>query len=183
MGFDDSQELGLSGAKSAAPIWAEFMKRAVSLPAYRNVTSFKSPPGVISVEIDPETLQLATSECPSPRTEVFIAGTEPHEFCVKHGRHLTEWRPSSLFTKLLGLGKASAAADKNKGPGKAAETRGAGQGTESHAAASNEERGSANPSQAEGSTAAKRGPLSKFFSIFTGKKDDRKKPKSDQSQP
>lgn len=183
VGFDDSQELGLSGANSAAPIWAEFMKRAVSLPAYRNVSSFKSPPGVISVEIDPETLQLASSDCPNPRSEVFIAGTEPHEFCVKHGRHLTEWRPSSLFTKLLGLGKSSAPADKNKGPGKATETRGAEQGTEANAAASNEEGGSASQNQAERSTAPKRGPLSKFFSIFTGKKDDRKKPKSGPSQP
>ncbi len=31
VGFDDNRDLGLSGANAPAPIWAEFMKRAVTL--------------------------------------------------------------------------------------------------------------------------------------------------------
>ncbi len=34
VGFDDNRDLGLAGSASAAPIWAEFMKRAVALPEY-----------------------------------------------------------------------------------------------------------------------------------------------------
>ncbi len=46
VGFDDNRDLGLSGANAPAPIWAEFMKRAVTLPAYRDVQPFEMPEGV-----------------------------------------------------------------------------------------------------------------------------------------
>ncbi|NLT66309.1 MAG: PBP1A family penicillin-binding protein [Acidobacteria bacterium] len=85
VGFDDNRELNLSGAASAGPIWAEFMKRAVRFPAYSNVQQFERPEGVISVLIDPDTLQLACDQCPVAREEVFIAGTEPAEVCRLHG--------------------------------------------------------------------------------------------------
>jgi len=90
VGFDDYSDLGLPGATAALPIWAEFMKRAVALPAYRNVQPFVPPEGIITVAIDPETLQLATPECPEVRPEVFILGTEPKELCPKHRRALAQ---------------------------------------------------------------------------------------------
>ncbi|MBV9033634.1 MAG: PBP1A family penicillin-binding protein [Acidobacteriaceae bacterium] len=34
VGFDDNRELGLEGARSALPIWVEFMKRALRQPQY-----------------------------------------------------------------------------------------------------------------------------------------------------
>ena len=37
VGFDDNRELNLEGAHSAAPIWAEFMKRALEFREYRDV--------------------------------------------------------------------------------------------------------------------------------------------------
>ena len=46
VGFDDNRDLGLSGANAPAPIWAEFMKRAMALPAYRDVQPFEMPEGV-----------------------------------------------------------------------------------------------------------------------------------------
>jgi penicillin-binding protein 1B len=85
VGFDDNRELGLSGATSAGPIWAEFMKRAVMLPAFSNAQAFERPEGVVSVSVDPETQMLATPDCPNARDEVFIAGTEPTETCTTHG--------------------------------------------------------------------------------------------------
>src|SRR5207247_1512307 len=54
VGFDDNRELNLEGAHSAAPIWAEFMKRALQYRAYRNAKQFEAPDGIVSVEIDPE---------------------------------------------------------------------------------------------------------------------------------
>ncbi len=91
VGFDDNRDLNLAGASSAAPIWAEFMKRATALPAYHDLQDFQVPEGVTEVEIDPETLQLATPACPMSRVEVFIAGTEPTEYCERHGgKQLTQ---------------------------------------------------------------------------------------------
>jgi penicillin-binding protein 1B len=85
VGFDDNRDLDLSGAVSAAPIWTEFMKRATALPAYRELQEFAPPEGVTQVQIDPQTMQLATPSCPVTRPEVFINGTEPTEYCELHG--------------------------------------------------------------------------------------------------
>lgn len=84
VGFDDNRELGLSGAACAAPIWAEFMKRAVALPRYRDTQEFERPEGLVFTIIDPESGQTATSACPTTRDEVFVAGTEPTESCRLH---------------------------------------------------------------------------------------------------
>ncbi len=85
VGFDDNRELNLEGAKSALPVWAEFMRRAHQHREYRNVTDFEPPPGVVSVQIDPESGQLATAACPKVRTEFFVEGTQPVEMCHLHG--------------------------------------------------------------------------------------------------
>jgi penicillin-binding protein 1B len=84
VGFDDNRELGLSGSASAAPIWAEFMKRAVNLPRYRDTQEFERPEGLVFVTIDPESGQVATTACPATRDEVFLAGTEPADTCPLH---------------------------------------------------------------------------------------------------
>ncbi len=86
VGFDDNRELGLEGAHSALPVWTEFMKRAHQYREYRNVSEFQAPDGIVSVEIDPTSGQLATGACPVTRTEVFISGTQPVESCRLHGR-------------------------------------------------------------------------------------------------
>ena len=85
VGFDDGTDIGLEGAKTALPIWTEFMKRAHKHRAYRNVSEFYAPDGIVSAEIDPTTGYLASAGCPSHKTEVFIAGTSPVEVCKLHG--------------------------------------------------------------------------------------------------
>ncbi len=85
VGFDDNRELNLEGAHSALPIWTEFMKRAAQLRNYGNVSEFQPPDGVVSVEVDPTTGQLASPACPLRRVEVFISGTEPTTVCRVHG--------------------------------------------------------------------------------------------------
>jgi penicillin-binding protein 1B len=85
VGFDDNRELGLEGAHSALPVWVEFMKRAHQYREYRNVHDFQAPDGIVTVEVDPETGQLATPSCPSPVAEVFLSGTQPVESCHLHG--------------------------------------------------------------------------------------------------
>ncbi len=100
IGFDDNRDLELSGSQSAAPVWAEFMKRAVALPQYRNTQPFTAPPGVIAESIDPQTGQLAGPSCPQTVSEYFVSGTEPTQMCELHGGHLAQgnWL-SHLFGK------------------------------------------------------------------------------------
>jgi penicillin-binding protein 1B len=77
VGYDNNQTLNLSGARSALPIWTDFMKAASVLPAYKNMQPFVPPLGVISAPIG-EQATLATANNPLPATQdVFIDGTQP----------------------------------------------------------------------------------------------------------
>jgi penicillin-binding protein 1B len=84
VGFDDNRELDLEGAHSAAPIWAEFMKRALQFREYADAKPFAAPDGIVSIAIDPESGMPATPFCPRTRQEVYIAGTEPVGTCPLH---------------------------------------------------------------------------------------------------
>ena len=84
VGFDDYRELNLEGAKSALPIWTEFMKNASRFGAYRNAVEFPRPNGITSVRICEESGKLAGDLCLNTGNEVFIAGTEPTEICNQH---------------------------------------------------------------------------------------------------
>ncbi len=85
VGFDDNRDLGLAGGAAAAPIWGEFMKRAVELPMYRNTQSFDPPAGIMQEAVDPQSGELATPSCPQVANEYFIAGSEPTQYCQLHG--------------------------------------------------------------------------------------------------
>jgi penicillin-binding protein 1B len=85
VGYDDYSDIRLSGAQTAAPIWAEFMKKAITLPAYSDVKPFTQPEGVVDVQLDKITNRLATPTCPDDYTIAFIAGTEPHDTCDQTG--------------------------------------------------------------------------------------------------
>jgi penicillin-binding protein 1B len=81
VGYDDYSDIRLSGAQTALPIWAEFMKKAITLPQYSDVQGFSQPSGVVDVQLDRATNRLATPSCPETYTSAFIAGTEPHDTC------------------------------------------------------------------------------------------------------
>jgi penicillin-binding protein 1B len=84
VGFDDNRDLNLEGARSALPIWTEFMKRAAKLPGYRDARNFQAPAGIVTAEICPESGELAGPLCPESRSEVFIDGTQPVVRCELH---------------------------------------------------------------------------------------------------
>jgi len=83
VGFDDNSDLDLEGARSALPIWTEFMKRATKNPDYAGPFQ-AAPAGIVSVQIDPETGEPAGPSCPSSRSEYFVAGSEPRGVCSRH---------------------------------------------------------------------------------------------------
>jgi penicillin-binding protein 1B len=87
VGFDDNRVLELDGSYSALPIWAEFMKRAHQYREYASAHGFEAPDGIVTVEVDPATGELAAPGCPNTRGEVFIAGSQPQEICRLHGGH------------------------------------------------------------------------------------------------
>ncbi|MGH9592194.1 MAG: penicillin-binding transpeptidase domain-containing protein, partial [Bryobacteraceae bacterium] len=173
VGFDDNRDLGLAGGVTAAPIWAEFMKRAVSLPAYQNTQEFVAPAGIVRVTIDPDTLELATPNCPVTREEVFIAGTEPTQFCERHGGGAGgESFGSGWLSKIFG-GKQPEPppppAPSGNAPGSPAGVSPAPKPITPGAATGAPAAGQAAPAA---DTDKKKGLLHKIFSIFGGKDDN-----------
>ena len=84
VGFDDYRELGLEGAKSALPIWTEFMKRASRMGAYRDAKEFPMVNGITQARICLQSGKLAGDQCPDTRVQYFISGTQPTEQCDMH---------------------------------------------------------------------------------------------------
>ena len=172
VGFDDNRDLGLSGTSAPAPIWADFMKSAVALPAYRNVQPFAMPEGVTKVTIDPESLALATPECPVTREEVYIHGTEPTEFCPLHGGHMTsDTAPGSWLSHVFG-------GDRDKGTDPSAAPGTGNSGASPSTARPADPSASADNQEPEDEN--KKGVLRRIFGIFGGKKDADKTPSGPQ---
>jgi penicillin-binding protein 1B len=77
VGFDDGSQLGLTGANSALPIWADFMQVALTEhPEWGG--DWDMPAGVEEVQINPKTGELAQETDTEKRTELFINGTGPN---------------------------------------------------------------------------------------------------------
>ena len=185
VGYDDNRELGLSGAASAAPIWAEFMKRAVELVPYRGVQPFVAPEGIVMATVDPESGELATALCSTSLQEAFVAGTEPTSYCVLHGGEqaagATGEHPSWL-SRLFGTKQQTGTQPA------AAPTEGGSQG---HTAVSGTENpsiggqppagpGKATPDSAE---PKKKSVLRRFWGALAGEKKEKKTEEKDQAKP
>jgi penicillin-binding protein 1A len=79
VGYDQEKSLGAggSGGQAAAPIWTEFMQRAVAgLP----VEVFNPPPNVTFAQINPRTGRLSKAGAAGTVQECFIAGSEPKNY-------------------------------------------------------------------------------------------------------
>ena len=77
VGYDDGRELGIPGARSALPLWTEFMKRTTDLPSYGTPQQFRQPPGIVTAAINNLTNLVALADPTMTHSEVFIEGTEP----------------------------------------------------------------------------------------------------------
>src|SRR5262245_4829446 len=76
VGFDDNSDIGLTGGVVAAPIWADFMIRALRIrPELGGY--FEDPGGLVVCDIDPATGTAPSDTSVGPRREIFLAGTEP----------------------------------------------------------------------------------------------------------
>jgi penicillin-binding protein 1B len=99
VGNDDYSDVKLSGASAAAPIWAEFMNRAIKLPQYSDMTAFQPPSGVSLVRLDKATNLPADATCPNDYTAAFLDGTAPQGTCSHMGEN-----SQSFIQKLFGGG-------------------------------------------------------------------------------
>jgi hypothetical protein len=129
------------------------------------------PEGVMRVTIDPDTLQLATPECPITREEVYIHGTEPTEFCSLHGGHMaSDAPPASWLSRVFGGKESDAAPPSSAG---SAEKNPAAPGSGGESA-----EGQTQPEEEN-----KKGLLRRIFGIFGGSKKDADKPNQGTQDP
>ncbi|MGN7494853.1 transglycosylase domain-containing protein [Paenibacillus sp. SAF-054] len=82
VGYDKGRAITTLDGHRAAPIFAQYTEKALE-----NVPPkiFAIPSGVVTVYVDEATGKLATADCPDKKLEVFVAGTEPTEYCAQHG--------------------------------------------------------------------------------------------------
>jgi penicillin-binding protein 1B len=99
LGNDDYTDVKLSGGTAAAPVWANFMKRAVKLPQYSDTHSFTPPEGIEVVKIDKVSNLLSDEACPQGYMAAFLVGTAPTDTCD----HPTDHR--NVLQKIFGLSK------------------------------------------------------------------------------
>ena len=111
VGYDDYSDIHLSGAQTAAPIWTEFMKKAVALPQYSDAKPFQQPSGVVDVQLDKATNLLATAACPDTYTRLLLPEPNPSRPVIK------AMESRGFFSRMLGIG-----GDKALPPGQAGAT-------------------------------------------------------------
>jgi len=77
-GFDKKEELNLTGAQAALPIWTEFM---IGATASRPATDFAPPPGIVVEQVDRSGDYKAGPNCPPAITGVFPDNLAPSAIC------------------------------------------------------------------------------------------------------
>ena len=100
---DGTKMKRIFGSRGAAPIWHDFMEEALrDIPVHE----FPVPEGMVTVDICPLSGKLHSDKCPSVRTEIYVAGTEPKAPCDIHmdvrlcsasGLRATEFCPSNAI--------------------------------------------------------------------------------------
>jgi penicillin-binding protein 1B len=87
VGNDDYTDIKLQGADAAAPIWAEFMNRAIRIPQYSDMKALGPVPnGVEVLRIDRTTNLIADDSCPNNAfSAAFLVGAAPQGTCSHMG--------------------------------------------------------------------------------------------------
>jgi penicillin-binding protein 1B len=77
VGFDDNTDLNIEGAKSALPIWADFMIKAQQLYPARDLESmfFAAPEGIVHENVEHAAAEMPIKGCEEDYTEAFLDGS------------------------------------------------------------------------------------------------------------
>jgi penicillin-binding protein 1A len=93
LGFDRPQRIlsNASGGGLAAPVWGKAL--ASYYQSHRAPTAWTPPADLVTATIDRHSGKLASGGCPGEdvRTEYFISGTEPTEYCPIHPDDFGGW--------------------------------------------------------------------------------------------
>jgi penicillin-binding protein 1B len=100
IGNDDYTDIKLQGADAAAPLWAEFMNRAIRIPQYSDMKLLgPAPNGVEELRIDRATGLIADDSCPNDSfSAVFLVGAAPQSTCSHMGED-----SQSLGSRIFGF--------------------------------------------------------------------------------
>lgn len=81
-GYDSPRPLGdaINGGRNVAPAWADFIRTGWTERSPAD--AWRAPPGLVGVDVDPETGLLASEWCPTVRREWFKVGSEPTTRCT-----------------------------------------------------------------------------------------------------
>jgi membrane carboxypeptidase/penicillin-binding protein len=85
IGFDNNEQLGLTGAEAALPAWTDFMKAAVELKPELGGRNFDCPEGIKFVEIDSDFGGISTLSCPHRELIAVTERLAPNVECLLHG--------------------------------------------------------------------------------------------------
>ncbi len=85
IGFDDNQQLGLTGAAAALPAWMDFMSAAIELRPELGGRNFDCPDGISFVEIDADSGLRSTLTCPHRELIAVTDRLMPNVECFEHG--------------------------------------------------------------------------------------------------
>ena len=85
IGFDDNQQLGLTGAEAALPAWVNFMEGAVAGRSELGGGNFECPEGIEFVEVDADSGLRSTLSCPHRELIAVTERLAPNLECYSHG--------------------------------------------------------------------------------------------------
>jgi len=88
IGFDDNQQLGLTGAEAALPAWVDFMRGALAKKPELGGKNFECPEGIEFVEIDSDTGLIATLGCSHRELIAVTEKLAPNLECYQHENYL-----------------------------------------------------------------------------------------------
>jgi penicillin-binding protein 1A len=99
-GYDNPRALSgdASGGRLAAPAWAEFFRNGWKEAA--PPSAWDPPPGMVPVEIDATTGELANEWCPLTQRAWFKLGTEPTSPCRSHEEPTWEYDDRGLGERI-----------------------------------------------------------------------------------
>ena len=99
IGFDDNEQLGLTGAEAALPAWVDFMNDAIALRPDLGGSNFECPEGIKFVEIDSATGLRSTVTCPLRELIAIGEQMSPSFDCYLHGNLPVQTSPFAEETQ------------------------------------------------------------------------------------
>jgi penicillin-binding protein 1B len=118
IGFDDNQQLGLTGAEAALPAWVEFMKTAIDLRPELGGKSFEQPEGITTLDIDPETDEIASYKCPMHERVAMLFSQAPKSECFRHNFYFDGGDATDLQARSVNPPPASPARKRERSDGR-----------------------------------------------------------------